>query len=533
LKLYSEMILWVKKNYPDFEDRFKHEGFIWISNGMEVFDPSEFNPWKNGVRFVLKNSIFSEMNEFFMEQVKVQKSQLFFLRLKEVYAVLNHLLEFYKKGSSDLETEKKETQQLSQKLAEVLKVLHKDSLPIELRSHYENLVKLNERLTEISQPGWSQGVRRFLLFGDVKYLSVETGQIIDNMVFGGGIQEFLELKHTKIILHEPTISIRSYSLFKYVRGADVVWGLSGTVGVSEAQLMKFQKHVWESKNTTILPDFAVPRLKNVAKPVHTRDLKSWIQVVTETTKERLAEQPVLIITENPYRAWNLKEQLAGQGVHALLYAETSDEHLLDEKLGPGQAVVATNLGGRGSDYKYDAGKAPKGLHVILGFDSDEERILQQARGRSGRAGSPGSWQMISFGPRLKQKPNMLSVEKGLEEVLSEDMLMEVYLALANMTYKLENRSKEEKLKTLVMKWLSKVGVRSELRKQVLQPKAKVGALVSGILIQWKKYLQEDVTDSARSEFLELMSSRENGAVAQLTHDFEQSRRELERLRKPH
>lgn len=116
------------------------------------------------------------------------------------------------------------------------------------------------------------------------------------------------------------------------------------------------------------------------------------------------------------------------------------------------------IAGRGSDYKVDLTKAPRGLHAIIAFDSDETRIVEQARGRdpseardvgpcglrtdalrggmsvtvrrwlfiavclysqaigrTGRAGAPGSFQLIAH-ETLKQRQEPADVIRQLHQV---------------------------------------------------------------------------------------------------------------------
>ena len=52
----------------------------------------------------------------------------------------------------------------------------------------------------------------------------------------------------------------------------------------------------------------------------------------------------------------------------------------------------------------DLTRAPLGLHAIVAFDSDEPRILEQAVGRTGRAGQPGSHQRIAHETLAQRQP---------------------------------------------------------------------------------------------------------------------------------
>jgi len=112
-------------------------------------------------------------------------------------------------------------------------------------------------------------------------------------------------------------------------------------------------------------------------------------------------------------------------IKAALYESAYDQHLLAHHFRPGAVVITTNLGGRGSDYKVDLESSPRGLHCIIAFNTDEERILQQAKGRAGRAGQPGSYQIIAL-EKLKQKQDPRQIVANLKAVVENDLWFGVY-----------------------------------------------------------------------------------------------------------
>jgi len=524
-EIYRDIEGRIVQKIPGFMRRYKQDGHTWVQNALMVYDTSEKNPWKNGVRFVVKSSFIDEMKEF---RERIDASKRFLTKYDSVIGLLLQIRQAQEEGAG-LDAQKKLGRDAARKLSEVLDLMDPKTLHQDLRSQYERFDKMAKELYLRSQAGNKESVFPYVFYGQVQYLNVETGQIVDRMAFKDGVQEFLEQKFLGTIIHEPSISFRSYSLFKYVRLADVVLGLSGTVGVSDDELMAFQKHVWNVRHAIILPEFAVSRLKNVATKIHAKNEQSWLSEITKVVNQRTAKQPILIIAENPKRAWSIKEHLEKADYKILLYAEMTDEHLLDQHLGPNQIIVTTNLGGRGSDYKVDEDKAPEGLHVILAFDSNEERILLQARGRGGRAGEPGTWQQIAFGQPLNQKPNIAWIKKGLESTLAEDMMMEIYMSLMTIADNQSWGSQKESTR-LVQKWVSDPVIRSEMIDRLLEQNASVPSLVNRVFDEFKEFLGSDASSAGRS-FLSSMKGSEPGARAQLSKDLGQSRFELLRIRK--
>ena len=65
-----------------------------------------------------------------------------------------------------------------------------------------------------------------------------------------------------------------------------------------------------------------------------------------------------------------------------------------EKILPGDIVIATNLAGRGTDIHTQAIEEWGGMHVIVTFMPQNQRVQDQAFGRTARQGKLGTGQMI-------------------------------------------------------------------------------------------------------------------------------------------
>lgn len=73
--------------------------------------------------------------------------------------------------------------------------------------------------------------------------------------------------------------------------------------------------------------------------------------------------------------------------------ETAD--VTRETVGPGDVIIATNIAGRGADFKTSRELEKNGgLHVLVGFCPDNERVREQAFFRTSRQGNLGSAQLI-------------------------------------------------------------------------------------------------------------------------------------------
>ena len=510
-EIEREMTQWIMSKMPHLKNRWDEEKKTWIRNAVEVFDPSPENIWRDGIKFVMRKPLIDDLSSFYvnLRSSTIPPTVLQSLNINLAPAVT--LLEQAKRSQSSTASEELATQ-LTPHLDAVITQLepYKSSFSPQMLSEFNRIKELKN---DIQRKGkFNEDIQTMIFKGQVQYLSEDTGQIISNMKFSHGIQEFLELKHLDQVVTKPTLSVRSFSMNRYVRESDIVLGLSGTVGVDD-ETLRFQKKVWKmDRRPVLLPEFAVPQLKKSEEKKQLLDQQAWVNSVMESTHQYSTKQPVLIIAENPEKAKLLSDQLSRErGLRTSVYMEMTDEHLLSQELAPGDVVITTNLGGRGSDYKYDKKKAPKGLHVIIGFDSDEERILQQARGRAGRAGNPGSWQQIYFGNQLKQKPKVDRVKESVVETIGEDMMFETYRSITQLIP--EKSTAKAEMNQLVMNWMSNSSVRKKIQDQMTAKYLdnhlpEVSTVLSQLLMkQWRDFIKsQPPTNRAGQEFLRILDS---------------------------
>jgi preprotein translocase subunit SecA len=116
-----------------------------------------------------------------------------------------------------------------------------------------------------------------------------------------------------------------------------------------------------------------------------------------------------------------------------------DEDMADvtqETVVPGDVILATNIAGRGADFKTSAELEEKGgLHVCVGFCPDNERVRDQAYFRTSRQGNKGSAQLLVRESEIRK----LNIDTtNLEEIDFDEVSETFFNGKWNLLIGLEN-----------------------------------------------------------------------------------------------
>ena len=243
-----------------------------------------------------------------------------------------------------------------------------------------------------------------------------TGVIETNKKWGDGLQQFLEMKHGLPLspLSLITNFLSNVDFFdryrnRTVGGYNNILGVSGTLG-SDAD-RKFMSDKF-SVEFAVIPTSKRKKLFELDGVILERYYKrtylskwKWFDVVSEKVQSILVHQrAVLIICEDIATAENLQTWISKKkNIEATLYLNTRDAgsqggHIKDV-IKPGDVVITTNLGARGTDFLVDdIVNEKKGLFVLVTFIPLNDRVEKQAFGRTCRRGATGSCQIIVFNP---------------------------------------------------------------------------------------------------------------------------------------
>ncbi|RXN30015.1 hypothetical protein ROHU_018069 [Labeo rohita] len=242
-----------------------------------------------------------------------------------------------------------------------------------------------------------------------------SGVLEKNKKWGNGLQQFLEFKHQLAIspISNVTNYMSNFHYFKrYVSGSGI-FGVSGTLG-GKADQDFLARHY--KATSYIVPAHRQKRVVELPVIQVKDGNHKWIQTICETSW-KVAErgQVVLVICEDVKTADELYKKIQDEGrfkaEQITLYTISEKHNIEREKFCAGRIIIATNLGGRGTDIKVDESvNKCGGLFVLLTHFPHNRRVEKQIFGRTSRKGNPGMVQMVLNSEHLAPAYQSQSVE---------------------------------------------------------------------------------------------------------------------------
>lgn len=273
------------------------------------------------------------------------------------------------------------------------------------------------------------------IIAPIDYLN--TGIVQANTVWENGLQQFLQAKHNlKITAKSDTTSFISNMTYFRLYGNNIS-GLTGTLGSSNARGLL--QDIYDL-DCGFIPTYKAKQF-NEYEPIIVENRNQHLQEIVNSSKELIEDKrSVLVICKTIKDVDTLQQALkiSGHFNNIIRYSRNdNDEHLITRnKLDSGTVIVATNLAGRGTDFKITNRLAAQGgLHVCVTFLPSNSRVEAQAFGRSARDGNLGSGQLIlnknnvlkSFKPyieHLKLEPENIAAKhlKALRDLKENSRL---------------------------------------------------------------------------------------------------------------
>ena len=230
-----------------------------------------------------------------------------------------------------------------------------------------------------------------------------TGIMEKNKRWGDGLQQFLEMKHQVAVSPMATVTnfLSNYHFFQRYSSAGGIFGVTGTLG-EESDVMFLARHF-----RTSCFSFPTHRRKKLVELPHLQvaGKREWLRAICAcvktvcSPKAPLGGQALLLLCEDMKTADEVKKSLLESNTceqSQITMYTNSDKHSVEDRcFGSGDVIIATNLGGRGTDISVsDSVNLSGGLFVLLTHLAENKRVEKQAFGRTARKGRPGMVQMI-------------------------------------------------------------------------------------------------------------------------------------------
>ncbi|XP_044261297.1 protein translocase subunit SecA-like isoform X2 [Tribolium madens] len=227
----------------------------------------------------------------------------------------------------------------------------------------------------------------------VDYLN--TGVTLKNTIWSNGLHQFVQLKHNLYLTFESLTSsfISNIGYIKCYRDENI-FGLTGTLGsqaeqellssiynVNYAKLPTYKEKIFEELPGLIFEDKSWP-IKVTLEILSKIDERRAVLAIFETEEDLLSIKKNLELIQNgDFRIRN--------------FAHEENARETEERVKVGDIILATNIAGRGTNFKTEESlEINGGLHIYVGFLPCNLRVEGQAFGRTSRQGNKGTAQLV-------------------------------------------------------------------------------------------------------------------------------------------
>jgi len=224
--------------------------------------------------------------------------------------------------------------------------------------------------------------------GEVIIVDEFTGRLMEGRRYSDGLHQAIEAKEgVKIEKESKTLATITFQ--NYFRMYNKLSGMTGTALTEENEF----REIYGLDVLVIPTNMPLTRLDN-ADLVYKTVKGKYKAIVDEIVETYKIKQPVLVGTVSIEKSELLSEMLKRRGIpHQVLNAKYHEKEaeIIAHAGALGMVTIATNMAGRGTDIKLEAGVVEAGGLKIIGTERHESRrIDNQLRGRSGRQGDIGS-----------------------------------------------------------------------------------------------------------------------------------------------
>ena len=222
-----------------------------------------------------------------------------------------------------------------------------------------------------------------------------TGRPQPGRRFSDGLHQAIEAKEG-VEIQKETQTYATITLQNFFRMYEKLSGMTGTAS-TEAQEFKeiYKLDVLE------IPTHRVCCREDFNDEIYMTEREKYNAILKEVRAAHEKGRPVLIGTESVEVSEKLSRIFKQNGLeHTVLNAKQNDREaeIVAQAGKRGTITISTNMAGRGTDIKLEAGVAESGgLYVVGTTRHQSRRIDRQLRGRCARQGDPGTSKFyISF-----------------------------------------------------------------------------------------------------------------------------------------
>jgi preprotein translocase subunit SecA len=231
--------------------------------------------------------------------------------------------------------------------------------------------------------------------GKIVIIDENTGRPQPGRRFSDGLHQAIEAKEG-VEIQKETQTYATITLQNYFRMYDKLAGMTGTAATEANEFKQIYK----------LEVLEIPTHKTCMRTdendeIYMTEREKYNAILKEVRKIHDQGRPILIGTESVEVSEKLSRIFKQASLpHTVLNARhhAQEAEIVANAGRRGAITIATNMAGRGTDIKLDAGVAELGGLFVLGSTRHQSRrIDRQLRGRCARQGDPGSSKFyISF-----------------------------------------------------------------------------------------------------------------------------------------
>ena len=242
-----------------------------------------------------------------------------------------------------------------------------------------------------------------LNFETIKPVDFSNTGVVEFKSVWTGLHQFLEIKHG-LRLTEENLNTCFISNLCFFQLYNEKYGLTGTAGSIKTQ--EVLKDIYNF-NVIYIPTFKESKyIFNSKSDFFCGNQEKFYENLLLDIYQKYNENRAILVIVKYIKNVNILYDKLKQSnkfnINDIITYTRNDNPgqniFLNHEIGPKKIIISTNLCGRGTDIKITKEcEANGGLHVILTFKTESERIEKQALGRAARKGEKGTGKIMFVG----------------------------------------------------------------------------------------------------------------------------------------